>query len=451
MPPTPTATQEPAIAQWRGAYFVGAPTGLPVLVRDDPVIVFDWGYEAPAPGLPADAFSARWTRQVNLDQGTYRVHALADDGVRVWVDDQLIIDAWSNYDNVELVVDHVVVQGAHALRVEYHERVGQAQIQVWWKEVASPTFPEWKGEYWPNRELRGEPALVRADGADSGANRVGPGIDLNWKAGSPAFGLPTDDFSARWTRTPNFEAATYLFRVLVDDGVRLWVDGELLIDAWYDSEPHELTVERAMVRGTHAIQIEYYEHSGSARIGVWWAKIASPSFPNWKGEYWPNRDLSGNPVLVRDDGANSVGPGIDFSWGTGAAANGLPADNFSAHWSRQETFQPGIYRFYALVDDSMRLYVDGTRIVDEWHGSTNEVYTVDRALDGAHHLTVEYAEHKMRASACGGNERAICRRRQRRQRGLGHSKHKPRGMDRRLTREFSHGSGLEFRPDLFRV
>jgi hypothetical protein len=369
---------------WKGEYWANRElSGDPALVRGDSVVAFDWGQGSPDPLIPADSFSARWTRQVTLDKGTYRFHARVDDGVRLWVDDQLILDVWSDHSAQEFTADYAVVQGTHALKVEYYERVGSAQIGVWWDKVASPSYAYWKGEYWPNRDLSGDPALVRDD----------QNLDFTWPASAPAYGLPADSFSARWTRQMSFDAATYRFHALVDDGVRLWVDGQLLIDSWSDHATHEVIADLAMVRGTHSIQVAYYEHDGQARIHVWWDKVASPSFPNWKGEYWPNRDLSGNPALVRNDGATSGGTDIDLNWGTSAPAAGLPADNFSARWSRTQTFDPGVYRFYAFADDSIRLYVDGSLILNEWHGSTNDVYSVDRPLSGAHALVVEYAEH----------------------------------------------------------
>ncbi len=381
---TPTVTPQPTITDWRGEYFANITlTGNPALVRNDgansvgAMIDLNWGQGSPDPLIPVDNFSARWTRQVTLDKGTYRFHVRVDDGVRLWVDDQLILDAWSDHSAQELTVDYAVVRGTHALTIEYYERTGNAQIGIWWDKVASPTYPNWKGEYWANRDLSGDPALVRDD----------PYLDFNWSTSTPAYGLPADDFSARWTRQATFDAATYRFHALVDDGVRLWVDGQPLIDSWSDHAAREVTADLAMVRGTHSLQVEYYEHSGDARIRVWWDKVASPSFPDWKGEYWPNRDLSGDPALVRND------RDIDLNWGASAPAPGLPADGFSVRWSRAQTFGPGVYRFFAVADDSVRLYVDGNLVLNEWHGSTNDVYSVDLPLSGAHQLVVEYAEH----------------------------------------------------------
>jgi hypothetical protein len=379
--PTPTPT--PTITNWRGEYFSnGTLAGAPALVRNDTAVDFDWGRGAPSTGLPADGFSARWTRSLWFEEGLYRFHAVVDDGIRLWVDDALMIDEWRDGGRREVTADHRLSAANHRLRVEYYERGGDALVHIWWERLAS--YPDWKGQYWSNRRLDGSPAVVRNDGK----------IDFNWRRGAPAAGLPADNFSARWTRKAEFDAATYRFHVAVDDGARLWVDDRLILDTWHDGGVREVTADHALARGTHHLRVEYYERRGEARIRVWWKKVSSPSYPDWKGEYWSNRRMKGSPALVRNDKA------IDFNWGKGEAAVGLPADDFSARWSRQVTFEPGVYRFQAWADDGIRLYVDGELVVDEWHdNSGDEVYVADLKLSGQQQLVVEYYERGGKARA----------------------------------------------------
>lgn len=385
--PTPTPTRRPTPrpttppAAWRGEYFANLSlAGPPAFVRNDAEIRFNWGQGAPERNFPADNFSVRWTRTLAFEAGLYRFHAVVDDGVRIYVDTTLVLDAWQDGPRREITSDYKISAGSHTLRVEYYERIGDAVIQVWWEKLTA--YPDWKGEYWPNRTLSGNPVLVRND----------ENISFNWGAGSPASGIPANGFSARWTRTYPFEGATYRFHIIVDDGARMWVDDQLLIDSWHDGSAREITVDYALVQGTHSLRVEYYENIGDARIQVWWEKIASPSYPDWKGEYWSNPNLSGPPALVRNDRA------LNFDWGTGSPAWGLPADNFSARWTRQFTFEPARYRLFAQADDGVRIYVDDTRVVDEWHPSDGStVYTVDLLLSGARRLTVEYYEATGRA------------------------------------------------------
>ncbi|MFN8490614.1 MAG: PA14 domain-containing protein [Caldilineaceae bacterium] len=238
---------------------------------------------------------------------------------------------------------------------------------------------DWRGEYYANATLSGAPVLVRNDLS----------IDFTWGDGAPTSNLPADHFSVRWTRSLYFNAGTYRFHAQMDDGLRLYVDSALVIDEWRDGGVPEVTADRYLGQGVHSLRVEYYENSGAARALVWWESVETTptSFPDWKGEYWSNRKLDGDPTLVRNDSD------IDFDWGNAAPASNLPADDFSARWTRRVTFRAGLYRFSAQADDGIRFYLDDDLLIDEWHTNNgNTVYTAEVALDGRHRLKVEYYE-----------------------------------------------------------
>lgn len=253
-------------------------------------------------------------------------------------------------------------------------------VNPFWVEVvvASPgstVTGGWKAEYFANRELRGTPVLSRRDAV----------IDFAWGSAAPDASLPADSFSARWTGTTGFDQAIYRFHVIVDDGARLWVDGDLLIDSWKTGSSREITQDLGLARGDHSLRLEYFDERGQASVRLHWEKVSQPSFPDWKAEYWSNMDLSGNPVLVRNDAQ------VSFEWGLQAPASGVPADRFSARWTRAVTFPAGVYRFSLRADDGVRFYINGTRLVDEWHTSDGTaVYTLERSMSGANTLRVEH-------------------------------------------------------------
>jgi len=70
----------------------------------------------------------------NFAAGTYRFNAVVDDGVRVYVDDKLVIDEWFEHAGVTLTSDVTLSAGAHAVKVEYFEFGHTAQIYVWWEK-----------------------------------------------------------------------------------------------------------------------------------------------------------------------------------------------------------------------------------------------------------------------------------------------------------------------------
>jgi hypothetical protein len=377
--PTPTPT--PVIVDWYGEYYADANLmGAVAMVRNDQAIDFEWEYDAPAEELPADEFSVRWTRVLAFEEGLYRFHTVVDDGVRLYVDGELIVDDWQDGAQRETSAEFELSAGRHTLRVEYYDRYGVALVHLWWEKLKLEewAYPDWKGEYWSNRDLEGEPMWVRND----------PDVDFDWQRGSPDQSIPNDNFGARWTRKARFGAGTYRFHAMADDGVRLWVDDQLIIDAWYDHAALEWTTDHALVEGEHTVQVEYYEHVGTAEISVWWEKVVYASYPDWKGEYWPNRSLSGNPALVRND------PTIDFNWKEEGPAFGLPTDSFAARWTREVQFEAATYRFHALVDDGVRVWVDDRLLIDAWYDHSVHEVTAKRTIAyGTHEIRVEYYEH----------------------------------------------------------
>jgi hypothetical protein len=111
---------------WRGEYFNNETlSGIPILVRDDADLNFFWELNSPHPLLNADHFSARWTRSLTFSAGTYRFNATRDDGLRIYVDNNLILDKWF-YGNTNESVDHYLTSGPHIIKVEMYEIDGWA-------------------------------------------------------------------------------------------------------------------------------------------------------------------------------------------------------------------------------------------------------------------------------------------------------------------------------------
>lgn len=239
----------------------------------------------------------------------------------------------------------------------------------------TPKITAWRGEYFANRSLSGAPAFTRNDEK----------IEFNWGAGSPDRRLPNDNFSVRWTRTLPFEAGDYRFYARSDDGLRLWLDGWLVIEDWNDGGRLRTGDFQNLGAGNHALRIEYFESAGDAYQTIWWQKVGPIS--DWRGEYFPNPRLEGAPTLTRNDRA------IDFDWGAGPPAPDLPADNFSARWARTLPLADGRYRFTVQVDDGMRLWLDNHLLSDQWREGSTRTFTAETDVAaGNHTLRLEYLE-----------------------------------------------------------
>ena len=118
--------------------------GAPVVTRIEPEVNYDWGMENPAPGIPADDFSARWTgKLVPAMSGKYRFGAIADDGVRVYLDGKLISEDWTDHAPATITGEVTLEAGkSYDIKMEYYEsKIGAVARLVWQPPVVNPKSP----------------------------------------------------------------------------------------------------------------------------------------------------------------------------------------------------------------------------------------------------------------------------------------------------------------------
>jgi LysM repeat protein len=266
---------QPGRGSWYGEYFNNERlAGSPSVVRYDPAIDFDWGLGWPHPKISSTYFSVRWTRTLWLGTGTWRFTTTTDDGVRLWVDNRLAIDQWNEQPATAYTADVPLGAGYHAIRMEYFQLQGVASAHLSWQLISPgpcgycpPVTPSptgaWFGQYYDNMFLQGDPLFTRTD----------PVLDFNWPLGSPGGGIDRGLWSARWTQTVYFYAGKYRFHAIVDDGVRLFVDGGIVIDEWEDNPGTEFVADKWIGAGNHEIKVEFYQRGHEAKIKVWWEKL----------------------------------------------------------------------------------------------------------------------------------------------------------------------------------
>ncbi|MHC4331142.1 MAG: PA14 domain-containing protein [Planctomycetota bacterium] len=125
-----------------------------------------------------------------------------------------------------------------------------------------------KGQYFQGMSPGGTPALTRTD----------PQINFSWGSGGPDPLVGDDDFSCRWTG--EVEAAfteTYTFYTNSDDGVRLWIDGQQLVNNWTDHGTTENNGKIDLVAGqTYSLVMEFYENGGGAVAELRWSSPSTP-------------------------------------------------------------------------------------------------------------------------------------------------------------------------------
>lgn len=139
VPGAPAGGGSGLLGQYYGSYDLSGP----VVLQRTEAVNFDWGAAAPGAGVPADFFSARWSGQFEAAAaGVHQFQTTSDDGVRVWVNGQPIIDNWTPHGpTVDTSANISLASGQRvSIVVEYQEYSGGATMQLRWKTPATTTF-----------------------------------------------------------------------------------------------------------------------------------------------------------------------------------------------------------------------------------------------------------------------------------------------------------------------
>jgi hypothetical protein len=167
----------------RGDYFNGmTPEGVPGLTRIDPAIDFAWG-DPGGPGAPigVDQFSARWTADLEIAVAdTYVFTTNSDDGSRLWLNDELIVDKWVDQGPTDTSSRTIYLEpGIYPLRMEYYENTGGAVAHLYWQ---TPTLAR---AIIPAGALQ-PPVRARTPYPAKGDVNVPQDVTLRWSAGDEA-------------------------------------------------------------------------------------------------------------------------------------------------------------------------------------------------------------------------------------------------------------------------
>ena len=271
-PPTPISS----LAGWNAEYWDNAEqSGEPILSRMDGAINFNWGNAAPNSELPSDHFSVRWLSTISVPAGRYRFTLYADDGIRIFVNHKLVLNRWDNqgYQVHSVTVD--LEGGGDLVRIDYVDRGGSARVQLKAQRItlAATAAPQrelrpvsksnnrpWEIAFFNNTELKGEPIhTLQATNAN-----------FDWGKSKPKL-VTQNGFSVRMTKREYLGAGNYRFIVAADDGIRMFVDGKLVVNDWQPARNHiSRSTGLALDTGFHEIVVEYFNQGSSSQLNVTW-------------------------------------------------------------------------------------------------------------------------------------------------------------------------------------
>lgn len=311
LPPTPMNCSAGISSGITGSYYNNRTLTAPAAAtRSDAPIDFNWGAAAPGvSGVNTDNFSISWTGYIRVTQtGAYRFQTVSDDGVRLLINGNSVIDRWNDHSaTTDTTGDINLVAGnTYSITLQYYENAGDAVIRLQWRlpgtttyvaipggptptlgaglyecnPVATPPVASCAttltagitGDYFNNQSLTAPVTSRRSDGP----------INFDWGTGAPGLtGIGDNTFSVRWDGYVHVtQSGVHRFQTNSDDGVRLTVNGVLLIDQWNDHSvtTHGSGAVNLIAGNSYPIKLEYYENSGFAVAQLRWQTPGSGSY-----------------------------------------------------------------------------------------------------------------------------------------------------------------------------
>ena len=141
--------------------------------------------------------------------------------------------------------------------------------------TATPTpFPTptpqpgvWTMRCYNNMGLRGTPAIIRREETQT--------LNYNWGYKSPDPAISKDYFSCKWDGIFFLEGEV-LFSAASDDGTGIWLDGQILMDFWFDQVATRRQENIVLPAGFHKIRVVYYDRTQKASLSVSWEQQEKP-------------------------------------------------------------------------------------------------------------------------------------------------------------------------------
>lgn len=271
-PPPPPATDD-----WQVTYFND--TSLTEVCNSGSAggtyVFKDWGDNAAVSGCNADNWSARFWRTVHFEAGMYTFGLGSDDWARLRIGADLVLNNWQGAG--QHYASRTFSEGDYEVTVEFADTLGGARVAGWWwgpgydLPQQERDHSQWYAQYWGNRELWWDSIVRVNEGVDS--------LEHQWGAGGPGYSLPDDQFSSRFDREVYFACGSYRFDITNDDGVRFWIDGEPVLDKWFD-HVGSYTISRNLTTGIHELRLDHYENGGGAQLSIDWSlESTCPGLP----------------------------------------------------------------------------------------------------------------------------------------------------------------------------
>ncbi len=276
----------------------------------------NWGEGGPKQlNYQSDDFGLYLAKNMVFEAGCYTVSTTSDDGSAAYLNNTIILDNWADQPATTKKVYLQVLRPSYRLfQVLFYENGGAASLKVNREyhgnvdckyvinkpdpiipptPTVPPKFTGWKSEFFSWKDIAqyfytfGDLPLS-SQALDLSRRVAGPinmeNLNIDSKVPSPYAFIIADDYWAGRFETTMFSDSKnncFNFIATVDDGIRLKVDGNLVIDDWNEWSRRTLTNNVLgtclnLGYGNHQVVVEYIEKTGDSVLQVRWEKAWAP-------------------------------------------------------------------------------------------------------------------------------------------------------------------------------
>lgn len=384
-------------------YNLSAP--VPDVSRVDPTVEFDWGNQnTPAPGINGTNWSASWQGKILANYTeTYTFYLTADDGVRLWVNDQLLIDSWQPQDATTHTATINLQAGQwYSFRMDYYQVAGDSGVKVEWSSdhqargvIPSSQFTHANSapvNSVPDGQTTDENTPLVFSTANGNAICV---TDSDAVYGPLQVTLTVDHGGLTLNGATNL---TFLVGDGTGDSTMTFYGSLADINAALEG----LTYTPAATSGSYipsaTLQITTNDMAPALTGGAKTATstvhidITAPwQYNGLLGTYYSNADFTGTAY-------QRVDSGINFEWGYSnpSPMPGIGPNNWSARWQGTITADnTETYTFYVSGDDGFRLYVNNQLLIDRTDNHSRDITysaTIDLVAGQAYSFRLDYRQ-----------------------------------------------------------
>ncbi len=327
------------------------------VTETDPNINYAWAAgTAPVAGLPTSQYSARWTGYLTAPTtGNYLFQTNSDDGIRVYINGNLVINDWSDhYPTLDTSAAIALTAGQVVpIKVEYYNDQGAGTAQLLWQQPGQTSFS----------------VIPASQFTTSSTNSSSPQFGIVATANADETGPQAGSFTI--TRSGNTASAATLNYTV--SGTATSADyaeklsGTVAFAAGQTTATITITpVQDGIADGNETVTITLapnaaYTLDPSATSATITIKDATLVSGGLQATYFASTNLT-NPKTTRTDAT------INFNWASGTApVAGLPTTGYSVRWTGYvQAPTTGNYVFQTNSDDGVRLYVNGNLVINNW-------------------------------------------------------------------------------------